>query len=159
MPEDGFGDFAVVLGVDDQHPALQFGTDLLEIGPHIVTVAGVVHHDEEDGFLAKPLVFGVALPPLFDAEREVVGVLLREQSALPILKLGAAGRVGQDGMFHDVLMDGLDERIVGHGLDEDRAVVVARRSRHIHLQRQAAILLQHLVVDVLDGFEPRHLGS
>ncbi len=60
-------------------------------------------------------------------------------------------------MFHHVLMDGLDQRIVGHGLDENRAVVVTRRGSDIHLQRQTPIFLQHLVVDVLNGFEPGHL--
>jgi len=30
-------------------------------------------------------------------------------------------------MFHDVLVDGFDERVIAYGLDEDRAVVVSRR--------------------------------
>ena len=87
---------------------------------------------------------------------QVVGVFLGEDRALVLGKLGAAGGIGQDGMLDDVLVDGLDERIVGDGLDEDRAVVVARRSCHVHLERETAVFLQHPVVDVLDGFEPRH---
>ena len=59
-------------------------------------------------------------------------------------------------MLDDVLMDRLDQRIIANRLDENRAVVVARRGGHVHLQRQAAIFLQHPVVDVLNGFEPRH---
>ena len=64
----GLGDFAVVLGVDDEHCALQLGTDFLEIRAHFVAVSGVVHHDEQHGFLAELLVLGVALAPLLDAE-------------------------------------------------------------------------------------------
>ncbi len=59
-------------------------------------------------------------------------------------------------MFDDVLVNGLDERIVGDGLDEDSAVIVARRGGHIHLQGQTAIFLEHLVMNVLNGFEPGH---
>ena len=153
----GFGDFAVVLGVDDEHRALQFGADLFEVGADLVAVAGVVHHDEEHGLLAERLVFGVALAPFLDAELQVVVVFLGEDGALVLLQLGAAGGVRQDGMLDDVLVDGLDQRIVGDRLHEDRAVVVARRGGHVHLQGQTAILLQHLVVDVLNGLEPRHL--
>ena len=65
--------------------------------------------------------------------------------------------VGEHGMFHHVLMDGLDERIVAHGLHEDRTIVVTRRGGHIDLKREASIALEHPVVDVLDGAEPRHL--
>ena len=61
-------------------------------------------------------------------------------------------------MLDDVLVDGLDERIVGDGLNEDGPAVMARRGGHIDLQGEAAILLEHLVVDVLDGLEPRHTG-
>ena len=76
---------------------------------------------------------------------------------LRFVKFGAAGRVGQDRMLHDVLVNGFDQRVVGNCLHEDGAVVVARRGGHIHLQGEAAILLQHLVMDVLNGFEPGHL--
>ncbi len=68
----------------------------------------------------------------------------------------AAGGVGEDGVFDDVLVDGLDEGIVGDGLDEDGAVVVARGGGDIDLEGEAAVFLQHPVVDVLDGAEPRH---
>ena len=60
-------------------------------------------------------------------------------------------------MLNDVLMDGLDEWIVGDGLHEDRAIVMSGRSRHVDLQSEAAIALEHLVMDVLDVLEPRHL--
>ena len=60
-------------------------------------------------------------------------------------------------MLHDVLVDGLDEWIVGYCLDEDRPVVVARCGGDIDLQCQAPVFLEHLVVDVLNGFEPGHL--
>ena len=58
-------------------------------------------------------------------------------------------------MLDDVLVDRLDQRIVGDGLHEDRAVVVPRRGGDVHLEREPAILLQHPVMDVLDGLEPR----
>ena len=57
-------------------------------------------------------------------------------------------------MLDDVLVNGLDQRIVADGLDEDRAVVVPRRGRHVHLERQAQVLLQHPVMNVLDALEP-----
>ena len=59
-------------------------------------------------------------------------------------------------MFDDVLVDRLDQRIVGDGLDEDRAVVVLGRGGHVDLQGEAPVLLQHAVMDVLDGLEPGH---
>ena len=59
-------------------------------------------------------------------------------------------------MFHDVLMDGFDQRIIGHGLHKYRSVIVSWGGGHVHLQGQTAVLLQHLVVDVLNGFEPGH---
>ena len=70
-------------------------------------------------------MFRVALAPLLDAELQVIVVFLGEDRAFVFVKLGAARGVGQDRMLDDVLMDGLDERIVGDGLNEDRAVVVA----------------------------------
>ena len=60
-------------------------------------------------------------------------------------------------MFDDVLVNGFNERIVRHGLHEDRTVVMTRRCSHIHLQGQMAVLLKHFVVNVLNGFEPSHL--
>ena len=59
-------------------------------------------------------------------------------------------------MLDDVLVDRFDERVVGDGLDEDGTGVVARRGGDVDLEREAALFLEHLVVDVLDGFEPRH---
>ena len=71
--------------------------------------------------------------------------------ALVFVELGAAGRVRQHRMLHHVLCDGFDQRIVADGLHEDRAVVVARRGGHVHLQRQPQVFLQHAVVNVLDA--------
>ncbi len=82
----GLGNLAVVLGVDDQHGALQLGADLLQIRAHLVAVAGVVHHHEQHGFLAELLVFGVALAPFLDAELEVVGVFLGEDRAFVLVQ-------------------------------------------------------------------------
>ena len=59
-------------------------------------------------------------------------------------------------MLDDVLMNGFDQRIVGDGLDEDRAVVMTRCRGHIHLERQPHGPSGASVVDVLDGLEPRH---
>ena len=107
--------------MDDEHRALQFGADLLQVRADLVAVAGVVHHDEQHGFLAERLVFGVALAPFLDAELQVVGVFLGEDRALVLVQLGAAGGVGQHRMLDDVLVDGLDQRVV--------ATRSARRSR------------------------------
>lgn len=60
-------------------------------------------------------------------------------------------------MLHDILRDRFDQRVVADGLNEDRAVVVPRRRRHVDLQCELQILLQQLVVDVLNRFEPRQL--
>ena len=78
----GFGNFAVVLGVNDQHRALQFGTDLFEIRADVIAIAGVVHHDEQDGLFAERVVFGIALAPFLNAELQVVVVFLGENGAL-----------------------------------------------------------------------------
>ena len=59
-------------------------------------------------------------------------------------------------MLDDVLVNRLDQRIVGDRLHEYRTVVVARRRGDIDLDRESGILLQHPVVDVLDALEPRH---
>ena len=153
----GFGNLAVVLGVDDEHRALQLGADLFEVRADLVAVARVVHHDEQHGLLAELLVLGVALAPFLDAELQIVGVLLGEHGALALVQFRAARGVGQHRMLDDVLVNGLDQRIIGDRLHEDRAVVVPRRGRDVHLKREPAVLLQHPVVDVLNGLEPRHL--
>ena len=146
------GNLAVVLGVDHQHGALQFGADLFEVGADLVAVAGVVHHDEQHGLLAELFVLGVALAPFLDAELQIIGVLLGDdRRSCCSCELGAAGRVGQHRMLDHVLCDGLDQRIVAHGLHEDRAVVVARRGGHVHLQCQPQVLLQQPVMNVLDA--------
>ncbi len=150
------GDLAVVLGVDDEHRSPEFGTDLFEVRAYFIAIPGVVHHDEEHRLLPQRLVVRIALAPLLHPKRKEVRILLREDGALVFVELGAAGGVGQDGMLDDVLVDGLDERVVGNRLDEDRAVVVARRGGHVDLEGEAAVLLEHLVVDVLNGLEPRH---
>ena len=59
-------------------------------------------------------------------------------------------------MLDDVLVDGLDERVVGDCLDEDGAVVVFGRGGDVDLECEFALALYHLVVNVLDGLEPRH---
>ena len=94
----GFGNFAVVLGVNDEHRALQFGADLFEIRADVIAVAGVVHHDEQDGFFAERFVFGVALLPFLDAELEVVVVFLGEDGAFLFAAVwrGWRRRAGRD---------------------------------------------------------------
>ncbi len=59
-------------------------------------------------------------------------------------------------MFHHVLRDRLDERVVAHGLDENCSVVVARRRCHIYLDCQPEVLLQQAVVNVLNALKPCH---
>ena len=51
-----------------------------------------------------------------------------------------------------------DERIVAYSLHKDRAVIVARRSRNVDLDRQPQVFLQQFVVDVLNVLEPCHAG-
>ena len=152
----GFRNVAVLLRVDHQHRTLQLGSRLLEPGADLVAVARVVHHDEQHRFLSELRVLRGSLAPFLDAEPEVVRVSLGENGALLLVQPGEAGGVGQRGVLHHVLVDRLDERIVGNSLDEDRAVVVLGRCRDIHLQREGEVLLQHAVVDVLDRLEPRH---
>jgi len=126
------------------------------MGADIVAIAGVVDHDEQHCLLAHVLVFGVALLPFLDAERQVVGELLVEHGARLLVQALAAGCIGQHRVLDDALVDRLDERVVADRLHEDRPVVVARRRRHVDLQGKAAVLLQHAVVDVADAAEPRH---
>jgi hypothetical protein len=103
-------------------------------------------------------VVRVALLPLLDAEPEVVVVFLGENRARLFVQLCSAGDVGQNRMLDDVLMNRLDERVIGNSLNEDVAVVVARRGGDIDLQSEAAVLLKHAKVYILDGLEPRHAG-
>ena len=142
--------------MNDEHGALQLGADFLEVFADLVAVARVVHHDEEHSLFAEGVVLGLALAPLLDAEAEVIVVFLGEDRTLAVGEFRAAGGVGEHGVLDDVLVDGLDERVIGNGLDEDGAVVVARGGGDVDLEREAAVLLEHLVVDVLDGFEPCH---
>jgi hypothetical protein len=59
-------------------------------------------------------------------------------------------------MLDDVLMNRLDQRVIGNGLNEDRAVVVLWRGSDINLYRQLTVLLQHVVMDILDALKPGH---
>ena len=109
------------------------------------------------GFFAKLFVFRVALAPFLDAELQIVIILFGEDGALALRAVSRElAASGKNGMLDDVLMDRLDERVVGDRLDEDRAVVVPRRGGHVNLKRKPPILLQHAVMDVLDRLEPGH---
>ena len=142
--------------MDDQHRAGKLRADLFEMRADLVTIAGVVHHHEQDCFFTQGRMFSVALAPFLDTELQIIRIMLGKNGARVFLQAGAAGGVRQYRMLDDILMDGLDQRIIRDGLHEDRAVVVARRGGHIHLQGQPAIPLQHTVVDVLDALEPGH---
>ncbi len=141
--------------MDHERRILQLGADPLQIGADLVAVARVVDHDEQDRLLAELLVLGGALPPFLDAELQIVGVALGDDRTLLLGELRAAGGVGKDRVLDDVLSNRLDERIVAHGLNEDGAGVVPGRRRDVDLNREAPVLLQELVVDVLNGLEPR----
>jgi hypothetical protein len=56
-------------------------------------------------------------------------------------------------MLDHVLRDGFHQRVIGHGLDENRAVVVLGRGGDVHLQGEGAPFLLQAVVDVFDGFD------
>ena len=142
--------------MNDQHRVLQIGIVAFQVLGHVVAVAGVVGHHEQDGLLAQLFVFGIGLAPLDHAQVDVVGVFLGVLGALALHQFGAAGGVGQHGMLDHVLRDGLHQRVVGDGLHEDGAVVVLGRGGHVHLQREGRPFLLQPVVDVLDGLEPRH---
>ena len=101
-------------------------------------------------------MFGMALLPFLDAERQVVGELLVEDRARLLGQARAAGGVGQHRVLDHPLMDGFHQRVVADGLHEDRAVVVARCRRDVDLQGQPPVFLQHAVVDVADAAEPGH---
>ena len=152
----GLRNLAVVLGVDDEHCALQLGADAFQMRTHVVAVAGVIDHHEQHGLLAQALVLVEALLPLLDAERQIVGVLLVKEGAGMRMQACATGFVGQHRVLDDALVNGFDQRVVADGLHEDRAVVVARRGRHIDLQRQSPVLLQHAVMNISDAAEPGH---
>ncbi len=66
----------------------------------------------------------LTLAPLLHAEE--IGVFVRENGDLFLVKYRAAGGIREDGMLDDVLVDCLDEWVVGDGLDEDDSAVVAR---------------------------------
>ena len=149
-----FGNLAVGLGVDHQHSALQLRANLLQVRAHLIAVLGVIHHHEQHGLLAQLLVLGVALAPFLHAQLQVVGVFLGDQGAFVFGEFGAAGRIRQHRMLDHVLGDCLDQRVVAHGLHEDRAVVVARRGRHVHLYRQPQVFLQQPMMNVLNALEP-----
>ena len=102
-------------------------------------------------------MLGVALTPLLDAQLQIVVVLLRKDGARRFVQLRPARRIWEHRVLDHVLVDGFDERVVGHRLDEDRTVVVSRCGCYVHLQRQPAVFLQHPVMDVLDRLEPGHL--
>ena len=85
-------------------------------------------------FFPKRLMFGKTLFPFLDAKLEIIVIFLGEDGAFSVLQFRAAGGVGQDWVFHDVLVNGFDERIIGNRLDKNRAVVMARRGGNIHLQ-------------------------
>jgi hypothetical protein len=135
-------DVAVVLGVDDEHCTLQLGTGRFQPGADLVAVAGVVHHDEQHGLFAQRLMLGVTLAPFLDTELQIILIVLGEDSAFVLLQARATRGIRQHRMFDDVLVNSLDQRIVGNGLYEDGAVVVPGRGGHIHLQSQTVILLQ-----------------
>ena len=157
LPGGGLGDFAVVLCVDGEHRSGEVRISRLQIFRHLVAVAGVVRHHEEDRLFPHLPMLLARLSPLDHTQVQVVGVLLGELGALLLRELRPAGAVGKDGVLHHVLADRLHQRIVGDGLHEDRPVVVLRRRGDVHLQAQGAAFLQQTVVDVLDRLEPGEL--
>jgi len=76
------GDFAVLLGVNDENRFVQLGADFLQIFSDDVAVPRIVHHDEEHGLLPELLMFGIALTPFFDAKAQIVGILFRDYRAV-----------------------------------------------------------------------------
>ena len=140
LARGGFGNFTVVLGVNDQHGVFQVRVMPLKILGHVVAVAGVVGHHEQDGLLAHLFVLGIRLAPFDHAQMDIVGVFLGVLGALALLQFRAAGGVGQHRMLDDVLRDGLHQRVIGHGLHEDRAVVVLGRGGHVHLHGKSRAL-------------------
>ena len=142
--------------MNDQHRVFQIGVVAFQVCGHVVAVAGIVGHHEQDGFLAQFFVFGIRLPPLDHAQVNVVGVFLGVLGALALYQFGAAGGVGQHGMLDHVLRNGFHQRVIRHGLHENRAVVVFGGGSHVHLQGEGSPFLLQPVVDVFDGFEPGH---
>ena len=148
------GNLAVVLGVDDKHRVFQLGVTALQIFGHLVAIAGVVGHHEQDRFLAGWQQLLVDLLPFEIAEMQIILVLLGEFGTFLLVELGPRGAVRQHGRFHDALADGFHQRVIAHGLDEDRPVAVLGGCRQIELGRELRSLLPQAKRDVLDGFEP-----
>ena len=137
--------------------SLQVGIDSFEIRRHVVAILRVVGHDKQDRLSCPASRVRVALAPFNHAQMEVVGVFLgdtwRFGAPCSLARLAASGSTG---CFTTFCADRLDQRIVANRLHEDRAVVVPRRRRHIHLQGQRRVLLQQPVVNVLNRLEPGH---
>ena len=97
-----------------------------------------------------------ALAPLFDPKLKIIVVLLRKESALVFAKLRAARDIGKNGVFDYILMDRLDQGIVGHGLHEDGSVIMPGRSGNVDLKRKLGVFLQKAEMYVLDRLKPCH---
>ena len=152
----GFGDLAVLLGVDHQDAARQLWTSALQISAYLVAIAGVVDHYEKHRLLPEHQMLGIALLPFLNAERQVVCEALMKDRTLLWMKALPACRVRQYRVLDDTLMDGLHQGIVAHSLYEDCAVIAAWRSCYIDLKRKPTILLEHPVMDIADASEPSH---
>ena len=121
--------------MNDENAALQVRIIPLKIGRNVIAILRVIGHDEEDGFLAHLLVLVIGLAPFNDTKVEIVGIFLGVFCALAFLKLCPACCVGQYRMFHDVLGNSLNKRIIGNRLNKDRPIVVLWRCGDIHLKR------------------------
>ena len=132
----------------------KFGIAVFQVEADIVTVFGVVGHDEEYGFFAKFFVFDVGFAPLFNAEGNIVGIAFSELRAGSFGELCPAGAVGEHRMLYNVLGDGFHQRIVADSLDKDAAVCVLWRCGNIYLERKEVVFLLEAVVNILNGFEP-----
>jgi hypothetical protein len=95
----GFGNFAVVFGVNDENRGLEFGTNFFEILAHFIAIARVINHYEKNGFLSKRLMFGITFFPFFDAKFEVIVVFFGEDGAFAFDQFGPACDIGDERMI------------------------------------------------------------
>ena len=86
-------------------------------------------------------MFRIGFSPFDHTQVEIVGVFFGVFRTLPFRQFGAAGGIRQHRMFHHILRNRLDQRVIRHSLHENSAVVMFRRSGHVHLQRKRVAFL------------------
>ena len=110
------GNVAIGFGVNDQHGSLQFRACFFKIAAHLIAISGVIDHHKQHGFFAQSVMLGSAFAPFLYAQLQIVGVFFGDEGAGALDQFVAAGGIGQNGVFDDVLGNGLDQGVIADGL-------------------------------------------